>query len=242
MVETWDIETLDCSRMIIHPRHQQLISFLEESIPSIKKINIKFKERVFNKTSVYRYVLLQYDPKSEIQSMHQLDWFAKKYQSVGYAGFKLKKGNDGHARFDKDVNDMVFGKNKGVNDLIVEFISWMNNNQWQYLVFLKESMNGFVRDALGRKINKHKSSQEYMKLFQDSVRVADELAHISEETDDFVSRFYYKIEQSRMAVRPEDYAKAIAEGDDFRSDNAYGVNYVIDQIKFLGEDEDKIEV
>lgn len=235
-----NIKDLDCSKMIVNPLHPQLVNFMEKNIPSLKSMKIDYQDKVFTKSMLYRYILLQYDSNSEIQKMQQLDWFAKKYQSIGYAGFKLGKGNDGHMRFDKRVDEFVFGKNDVVSDMIIDFLAWMNNSQWQYIVFLQESMLGFVRDSLGRKINKHKSSQEYMKLYQDFRVASQDLAKIEDEPSEFVSRFYYKIEQSRLAIKPEDYASAFSSGEDLRADNPYGVNYVIDKIRFLGDDEAKI--
>ena len=236
----WNIRDLDCSKMLIDPMNPRLVSFLEKNIPSFKKADIEYQDKVFTKSMIYRYILLVYDPESEIQKMQALDFFGKKYEAVGYSGFKLGKGNDGHMRFDKRVDEMVFGKNNAINDLILDFLAWSNNSQWEYIVFLKEAMLGFTRDALGRKITKHKSSQEYMKLYQDYRTASQDLGHTFDETEEFVSRFYFKIEASRLAIRPEDYSKAIANGDDFRADNPYQVNYVVDKIKFLGDNEDTV--
>lgn len=236
----WNIKDLDCSNMLIDPMNPRLVSFLEKNIPSFKKADIEYQDKVFTKSMIYRYILLQYDPESKIQKRQSLDWFGKKYEAVGYAGFNLKKGNDGYSRFDKSIDDMVFGKNDAINDLIIDFLAWSNNSKWQYIVFLQESMLGFTRDALGRKINKHKSSQDYMKLYENYQIASQDLGHIFEETEEFVSRFYFKIEQSRLAIQPEDYAKNIEEGDDLRGDNPYSVGYVVGKQKYLGCEENKI--
>lgn len=236
----FDIKELDSSRMLINPLSPQLVSFIEKNIPSFKRAEVEYQDKVFTKSMLYRYILLMYDKESEIQKMQSLDWFGKKSEAAACAGFKLNKSNDGYMRFDKRVDELVLGKSNDVNDLIIDFLAWSNNGQWQYIIFLQESMLGFTRDALGRKITKHKSSQEYMKLYQDFRMASKELGHVFEETEEFVSRFYYKIEQSRLSVRPEDYAHAITKGDDLRADNPYGVGYVVDKIKFLGDEEDKI--
>ena len=79
-----------------------------------------------------------------------------------------------------------------------------------------------------------------MKLYQDYRTASQDLGHTFEETAEFSSRFYFKIEQSRLAIRTEDYSKAIANGDDFRADNPYQVSHVVDKIKFLGDDEEQV--
>lgn len=239
-MEERNIKELDCSKMAISPNHPQLVNFIEKNIPSIKSINVEYQNKVFTKSMVYRYVLLMYDKNSEIATMRGLDWFEKKYEACAYAGFKLKKEKDGYYRFDKRVTDMVMGKNKEVTDIIIEFLGWSNSAQYDYIVFLKEAMLGLTRSAIGREVVKHKSSQEYMKLFKDYKEASDELAKVSNETDDFINRFYYKIEQSRMAIKPEDFAKALKDGDTLRADNPHGVGYIVDKIKFIGDDEEQV--
>lgn len=244
-MEQWDIRKLDCSKMMIDPQHPQLVNFLESNIPKLKAIKTKYKTKVFTKNMVYRYMLLLYDKNSEIQSMQNLSWFGKKYEACGYAGFKLSKNTTGKPRFDKMVDEMVMGKNKSVNDMIVEFIAWSCSQQWRYNIFLEESMLNLSRDALGRKITKASASQDYMKLYRDSVSTINEMAHVFEETEDFYDRFYYKIAEARGAVTPEDYATALANGDKFEEDCPYGVKYsrehVLDRISFLGDDEELLD-
>jgi len=237
----WDIKTLDCSKMLINPLHPKLVNFIEKEIPSMATIEVDYQAKVFTKTMVYRYILLMYDKDSPVQKMHALDHFEKKYEACGYSGFKLTKGRDGYMRFDERVNDMVLGKIDAINDLIIEFLGYVNNAQWDYLVFLHESMLGFTRDAIGKKNRDAKTSKEFRALYDDYYKISNEIGHTFEETEEFVSRFYYKIEQSRLAVRPEDFAKAIDEGDDLYSDSPYPSGYVIEKIKFLGDDEESIK-
>lgn len=236
----WSIKDLDCDKMIINPNSPTLVKFVEEKIPIIKKLEIDYAPKVFTKAQIIRYVLLMYDPNSEIQTRHSLDFFEKKYESCGYSGFELSKGRDGYMRFDSRVEDMVLGKNSAINDLIIAFLGYMNNTKWNYLVFLHESMLMFTRDAIGKNNRDAKTSKEYRALYDDFIKISNEIGNTYEETEEFVSRFYYQIEQSRLAIRPEDYAKSIANGDDFRADSPYGMNFVIDKIKFLGDDEEQV--
>lgn len=234
-----DIKELDCDKMFIHPNSPQLVNFVENKIPQIKTISDKIYTKRFTKSMVYRYVLLMYDPNSPIQEMHSLDWFEKKYEACAYAGFELNKKRDGYLYFDKKVEQMVMGENDDINDIIIFFLAWSNNSKWDYLVFLRESMLGFTRDAIGKKNRDAKTSKEYRQLYDDYKNTANELAHAYEEREEFVSRFYYQIEQSRLAIRPEDYAEALSGDKDpsevLRADSPYGVNYIADKIRFVGE-------
>jgi len=238
----YDIKKLDCGKMRIHPQSPKLVSYLESNIPQIKSLEIEFQDRVFTRSMVYRYVILMYENESPVQKRHSLDWFAKKYEACAYAGFQLKKGRDGYVRFDPRVDDMVFGRNEAINDLIISFLGWTNNVKWNYLVFLQESMLNFTRDALGKKQTDVKTSKEFRELYDRFHQLSNEIGHTFDETEEFVSRFYYQIEQSRLAIRPEDFSEAIARGDDFRADNPYGVSFEHEKIRFLGDDEEHLSL
>jgi len=237
----WNIKDLDCSRMIVNPLSPTLVTFLESKMPQIKNLDIEYTPKVFTKAQVFRWVILMYDVNSEIQARHSLDWFSKKYEAAGYSGFELKKSRDGYMRFDERVDNMVLGKNDAINDLIIAFLGWSNITKWNYTVFLQESMLSLTRDAIGRNItNVTKTSKEYRELYNEFHKLSNEIGHTFEETQEFVSRFYYQIEQSRLAIKPEDFAKSIAGGDDLRADNPFSVSYVVDKIRFLGDDENRV--
>ena len=229
----YNLSELDVDIMVIHPASSHLNKWMEKNVPNI--VNDFAFTKTMSKGNIYRYILLMYDPNSPIQAMHSLDWFGKKYEACAYAGFELKKRKDGQNRFEEEVLNMILGKEPKINDMIIAFIAYLNRPQWDYIVFLRESMLSFTQDALGNKTTDYKNATDYKKLYDDYMRITKEMANRTEETDEFVSRFYYQIEQSRLAIRPEDYAKALEGGDDLRMDNPYGVNYVADRPRFVGE-------
>lgn len=230
-----DIKDLDCEGMLIHPNNPHLAKFMESKIVQLKHMKHEYVTSGFTKVMVYRYVLLMYDPKSPVRNMMALDWFEQKYEACAYSGFELTKGRDGYFRFSDKVVDMILGKIDEVNDIIIAFLGWLHNSQWDYMVFLKESMLEFTRDALGNKTTAYKSATDYKKLYDDFRKLSMEHSKEEHDTKEFVDRFYYQIEQSRLAISPEDYAKALNGGADLRGDNPYGVNYVVGKIKFVGD-------
>lgn len=232
----WDIKKLDTDKMIISPNHPQLTKFLEKEIPTLKSLKIDYTPKQFTKAMLYRYILLMFDPSSPIQKMHSLDFYEKKYYACAYAGFPLKKCKDGHNRFDSRIDDMVLGKNEEVTDAIVNFIGYMNNPQWNYLVFLHESMLGFTRDAIGRKNRDAKTSKEFRALYDAFYEISNETGHVFDETEEFVRRFYRQIEVSRASVKPEDYARALSDGDELRGDSPYPIDYVPEKLSFIGSE------
>jgi len=236
-----DLSELNCDKMLIHPNSPKITTFIEEKIISIRAIRDKLEvSKGFTKAMVYRYIMLMYSPNSPIRNMMALDWFEQKFEACAYAGFELKKGKDGYYRFDQEVVDMIMGKNNVITDMIVAFIGYLSDEKWGYVVFLKESMLAFTRDAIGKKTTDYKNAADFKKLYDDYMRITSEMSKDKEETDEFVNRFYYNIEQARLAVRPENYAQALNDGSDLRGDNPYGVNYVVDKIRFLGDDESRV--
>ena len=129
---------------------------------------------------------------------------------------------------------MVLGEDKDINDMILLFVKWINVKDWDYLVYLNEAMAGHILSAMKDKQDM-KSIKEVILLKKEIAELSKEMAKEEVERDEYISRFYHAIEQSRLAIRPEDYAKALANGDDLRGDSPYGVNYSIQMIKFIGD-------
>lgn len=234
-MQEYSLKELDCDGMHVHPNSPHVVSFMESKIPLIKTFKAEYDKKGFRKAMVYRYVLLMYDPKSPIQAMMSLDWWGKKFESMAYAGFELTTGKDGYPRFDNQVMDMALGKIQEINDVIILFVAWLNNYRWNHRVFLHESILQYTRGALSGDEDSVKGRKEVRALWEEINKLDKEMITANDETKEFVSRFYFHIEQSRLAVRPEDYARALASGDDLRSDNPYGLSYSVDKIKFVGE-------
>jgi len=232
----YDISSLDCDRMAIHPQNPQLVNYMDSKLPVAGRVSSTNWKKGFTKAMVYRYVLLMYDKDSPIQEMHSLDWYGKKFESVAYAGFELKKSRDGHYRFNDAVLEMVLGKNDDVTDIIISFLGFQNNHKWNHLVYLHESLMHYVKDALSGKEQESRDRKEVRLVYDEIEKVSQDMGHVYEETEDFVDRFYYQIEASRLSIKPEDYARALADGVDLRGDNPYGVGYVVDKISFVGDE------
>ena len=229
-----DIKDLDCSKMSIHPKSPQLVTFLEKSIPQLKRFT-DFDKKSFTKSQVLRYILFMFDPHSPVQKMSSLDWWGQKWEACAYAGFPQKKSrHDGQLRFDERVLDMVLGKDKDVDDMILLFNKWTDVKEWDYVVYLNEAMAGHVLSAMKSKQD-IKSIKEVNLLWKEKTILEKKLSRGDVESDEFVSRFYHQIEQSRLSVRPEDYADKLASGDDLRGDSPYNVSYTVQQLKFIGD-------
>lgn len=229
-----DIKELDCSKMKIHPSSPQLVNWMNKNIPLIQGVKIKEKKG-FTRAIVYRYVVLMYDPMSPLQNMFGLDWFGRKYEACEYAGFDLRKGRDGYYRFTEEVDNLVLGKESSINDTIIHYLAWVNSYKWKQLVYLHESHMRFVRGGLDGTSVDVKSTKEARQIWMDIEELSNSIGRLTDETDEFRSRFYYQIEASRLAIRPEDYSKALGDGDQLRGDSPHGAGYTIGKLRFAGD-------
>lgn len=238
-MEVRKISEIDCSKMCIHPQSPQLVNFMENEIPQLKHIKVEYQKKVFTKGHVYRYILLMYDPQSPVLKMSSLDHWGHKWQSVSYAGFPQKRSrHDGQMRFDDRVLKMVLGEDNAINDMILLFVKWVNVKDWGYLVYLNEAMAVHILDAMRNKQDS-KSIKEVMLLKKEIADLSRQMAKEEVERDEYISRFYYQIEQSRNAVRPEDFAKRLNDGDDLSGESVYGAGYTAKQLKFVGKESPK---
>lgn len=237
-MESRSLKELDCSRMLMNPDNPRLSEFVEGKVKGLKRLADMVCTVGFAKTMLYKYILLMYDPRSPILEMTSLDWYGKKFEAVSYSGFEYSQDKDGYFRFDKRVGEMVVGKIDKINDMIISFIGWINNSKWAHRVFLYETHLQYLHGSLkGSDDETHQRARREVRQIMNEMNELDkELVHSYEETEEFMARFYYQIERSRLAIRPEDYAQKLAEGDSLRGDNPYGVNYIVDRIKFVGDE------
>jgi hypothetical protein len=56
-----------------------------------------------------------------------------------------------------------------------------------------------------------------------------------DDTKAFKRQLYHRLEEARLSIRPEDYAKTLAGGDDLMADSPYGDLYAIQRIKLIGD-------
>lgn len=231
----YNINQLDCDRMAIHPGHPTVVKYFEKKIPLIKKIDSSLWVKGFPKREACRYILLMYDKNSPIQEMTSLDWFGKKFEACAYAGYELQKSKDGGYRFDEKVFDMVIGKIEEIADLIIAFLGFQNNHKWTRSVYLHETLMLYTKSAIMGKKQDASDRKEARLVYEEIEKVSRDMGHVYEDTQEFASRFYYQIEQSRLAIKPEDYARLLNAGDTLRGDNPYGVDYMVDKISFVGD-------
>ena len=222
-----NIQDVDCDRMKFNPKDEDFMEQVQKAIPELKR----YKTMPLKRSEVFKYIAFMYDQMSPVvESMD--DYWARKFEAAETAGFACDK--DG--RFNANVQNMILGKCIGVNDIIVAFIAYFGKPSWNQLVYFHEMMCNYTKRAVEGERASAKDVATVASLHESIKKAADGMLMSHGETDEFLDRFYYRLEKARLSIRPEDYAKRITEGDDLQEDGAYGEDYQPKTMGFVGED------
>ena len=220
------LEDLETDRLRFDPKDDDFIKKMQVALPELKQ----FRTQPLPIKQTYAYISQMYDPNSPIVESED-DYWKRKFECVETAGFKQDK--DG--KYEKHVEEMILGQKDHINDIIVSFIAFMGKPKWNQLIFFQETLCNYTKRS-GRGEELSSSDIKVVDdLFGKINKVQNELLIKGDETIDFLNRFYYRIERARLALRSEDYARRISDGDDLNEDNPYGTDYKIEPITFVGE-------
>ena len=226
-----DLRDLDCSKMYFNPRSKGFVDEMN-AIPGISKRKIGTIKQV----NLYKYIVLMYDPYSPLVA-DMPDWWARKFEAVEASGFKVKADNT----LQVPVERFLLGKNEAVNDAIIDYLAYINRPIWTKLIYLNEVLLYCTKEALGGKQGNTNDIAKIAKLQSEIATSTRDLMgeDLKEDTKAFKKRLYHRVEEARLAIRPEDYAKKIAGGSDLYEDSPYGEKYAVQRIKLIGDHEPK---
>lgn len=229
---TMDKSLLDCRKMPIHPYDPSFLTWVKANIPKLLERKLEGIET----QSAARYVILMYHEKSPIHEMINLDWFARKFEAAEACKFKMVKERNKPARFAKEVEEALLGKNEAFNDMIIDFVSWYNSTTWTEFVFLQETLMKYIKEALGGGTGDKNSVKTVQDIYDRMTTLQRRLMLGEQDSEELIRRIYYRVEESRLAIRPEDYARRLLEGDQLKEDTPYGADYpVVQKLSFVGK-------
>lgn len=228
-----DIRDLDCSRMYFNPKGQGFVAEMNK-IPNLSKRSIA----PIKQNNLYKYIVLMYDPHSPLVA-DVPDWWARKFEAIEAAGFKIKDNNTLQAPIER----MLLGKNNQVLNAIIDFLAYIKRPIWNRLIYLNETLLVYTQEALGGAKGNTQDFVRISKLQTDILSATNDLMNedLAEDTKAFKKRLYHRVEEARLAIRPEDYAKKIAGGNNLMEDSPYGEKYLISRIKLVGDNKDEQE-
>lgn len=218
---------LDCSGMLFSPKDPAFVKNFESTVPGVSSRHVKHMK----KEHLYKYVVLMYDPQSPLVKSVS-DYWNRKMEAVEAAGFKVKSDYT----LEQSTEDFLIGKNDDALDVIIDFLAYIKSPTWDLIVFMHERLLRYTNDALSNRRSEDTKVDEVYKIgskIQDlQTKFIGEQQ--KEETKAFIARLRYRVEEKRLGIRPEDYAKRLAKGDDLSEDSPYGTGYKVSKIKFIG--------
>lgn len=223
-----DKQELDCAKMPVHPHAPHFQKWIKDSVPKMLERDMG----TLDKWLSIKYIFLMYHFKSPIHEIVNVDWYGKKFEAAEAAGFPIDKKN----RFKNDVTEALLGKNDGFNDAIVDYVAWLNNTVWTELIYLQETLMKYIKEALGGGVGDNKSVKLVQDIYDRMGTLIKRLMLEEQDSDDLIRRIYHRVEESRLAIKPEDYARKFLENDKLEADTPYGISYqTTPKITFVGK-------
>lgn len=199
-----------------HPREFQNLRYNVEKVPEgttvisyykdlgkIKEFKASAGEGIDN-DKVNRYVLLLYDHKSPYRTKYP-DVLKRKVEVAHDLGFPVKENGD----FESVIEDMLRGKNDVVNRKIVQFVRMHRNFKYSYLVSIESAYYNLMLEIIGGETRNISKAKDMRDDLEESL-----LELLNQDNNPMLKDAMLRyIEEERLALRPEDIAKKMQNGE-----------------------------
>jgi len=198
-----DIET---SYLRFNPNDSQFLNKISKDIPAFAEYDSEFAHKDAGKTRLYAWIVIMFDMNTplrrEIKDM---------YKRKVYAGSLC--GITPHAvtgKYRECFENVFVGKDKGVNNLIVKFISSFASPEYKQLV-----AHAVMQDTMMLKIIAGQAKKDVQELFDRSTDKIKELTNLiygSGERDEVYEArraLYKQVAYDLSDMRAEDVARTV---------------------------------
>jgi hypothetical protein len=187
---------MDYSRFMFRPFEEDTVTQLEK-YPEFN-FNIEDKARVIN------FMILMYDPNSEIRRTYP-DLLTRKREVAKVVGFQL----DDDKKFSPHIEQMLLGENHEYNVAMIRFAQMHGIPDFDVLVVTKEMLAKELVAALKETDAKIRTIiQKNIKVNLADIEVLERRIFTGEETQKARESLYHLIEKVRVP-RPENMADDI---------------------------------
>jgi hypothetical protein len=150
------------------------------------------------------YIILMYDKSSPYRKKYP-DILRRKIEVAHDVGFETIEGGE----FDAPIEDFLRGKNRVVNQKIVQYVRHHKNYKYAYQVSIEASYSNLMLDIQG---GETKSISEARKLRDELEENLLEL--LNQDNNPYLrDEILRYMEDERLALRPEDIAKKLQNGE-----------------------------
>lgn len=187
----------DYSQLILDPFDPNTVSKLEQYD--------EFKFTVPDKFKTIAYMIIMFDPKSDMKKLWPDDFYGRKRESALAAGFEMTNG-----KFEKWVEELLIGENDDFNDAELRFTRMFGIPDYPAFVVYSDILDKQFRSA--KKCNDEKK----LKIIQENIENAMKMVALYErnifghaETENVRAALYRLQEKQRLNLRPEHIAELI---------------------------------
>ncbi len=216
----------DKTRYDVHKR--DLIDQVSEDL----KLLLEYKGPI-PKRKLIQYIILMYDPESPMRR-EVAHYMQRKNVCAEAVEFGKENG-----RWNKDIEEMLLGKDPKVNKLIAAFISNLAIPEYTELIVLLEIQRIKAFEAFSGEVNDN--THKTMAAVTESISRITKSLFGSGEDDEIKAARRALYEQSNIdkPPRPEDVSDLLAESglpDDF---SPYGPDFKVEPPSFIDDEEPK---
>lgn len=180
------------------------------------EFSVKIKD--LNRNKVIRYICFMYDKGSplpkKIDNLLQM-----KLEAATLAGFDM----DNLKRFSDEVNEMLAGKNKAVNHMIVRFLSFFHDiNFMTYKMYKEKYFDVMVQLKESKDPKALETLLKSIKNLTTEIALLEGKIFYPEDTEYLIQAMYEQAEFEELELTPEHIADRLEKGIGIIENPPYG--------------------
>jgi hypothetical protein len=216
-----DIHKLDRSKFLFDPLDPNLVAKLSRHPEFSAPIHGLARHRVI------QYIILMYDRNNDEVRAEYPFYPQRKMEVAKAVGLITEK------KIPPKIEDMLIGKDKDVNKMIIRYLTLFNDPdlmmlaayQAIYLELSKRALSGDFEKGDIASIEKVNAS---IKELMENIFGGKDETELRQE-------LYKSVEDQALGIRPEEIAEALQKGEDpLRGFGPYSGEYLPEELKFLG--------
>lgn len=173
--------------------------------------------------ALVRYIVLMYDPGSPMASMPNV------MEAKSLAAIEAGLPRSRNGQFKEDAEAVLLCQNKGVNDMILNFVLSFHSATYSKLVAYKEYYAGKLRDMLSGEDIKLADIDTLEKSINEM-----QSRLLRDNNPQLREALYEKIAGEQLKLRPEDIAEKMEAGEPPVDVAPYGEDYSFAKYKWKG--------
>ena len=217
------LKEIDTSKFLFDPNDVTVADQLEKyeefctKLPGLPKVKI------------VQYIICMYDIASqEIRSEFPL-YPQRKYEIAKMLGMVSDS-----KKIPQAIEDVLIGKNKDVNAMIIKYLTLFNNPDILMLASYYEMYVELNKTAFSGSFNKDTIAG--IEKVNSAIKELTDNVFMGKDETELRRELYKSIDEQSLGIRPEEIAEKLQSGEKIFEDfNPYAENYEVDPLKFMGD-------